>query len=197
VGGSIDNYEGGGWKKFNTPTNDLVDSFEAEHDSIRLNNSITFLNITGQWTDPYWPANHYPFLTKYNDPANGTNDVYVIRLADILLLKAEALANQGDLDGALDLVNQVRDRVRLPHKSSSDQTEVLEIIANERRLELAFEGHRWFDLVRTGKALEVMNSQKDGQGNPLNYDVQPYQLVYPIPQEQIDLNPFLTQNPGY
>jgi hypothetical protein len=190
-------YEGGGWKKFNTPTNDLVDSFEAENDNIRLNNSITFLDVTGQWTDPYWPLNHYPFLTKYNDPANGTNDVYMIRLADILLLKAEALANQGDLSGALELVNQVRARVNLPPKSSSDQNEVLEIIANERRLELAFEGHRWYDLVRTGKALEVMNSQTDGQGHPLNYNVQPYELLYPIPQEQLDLNPLLTQNPGY
>jgi len=123
--------------------------------------------------------------------------VYVIRLADILLLKAEALAHSGDLAGALDLVNQVRSRVKLPAKSSSDQNEVLDITANERRLELAFEGHRWFDLIRTGKALDVMNSQKDGQGNPLNYDVQPYQLIYPVPQEQIDLNPFLTQNPGY
>jgi hypothetical protein len=197
VGGDIGNYQGGGWKKFNTPTNDLVNDFLAEHDSIRLNNSITFLDITGQWTDPYWPANHYPFLTKYNDPANGLNDVYMIRLADILLLKAEALANGGDLVGALALVNEVRARVKLPPKSSTDQNAVLDIIANERRLELAFEGHRWFDLVRTGKALDVMNSQKDGQGNPLNYDVQPYQLIYPIPQEQIDLNPFLTQNPGF
>jgi len=107
------------------------------------------------------------------------------------------LAHNGDLPGALDLVNEVRARVNLPPKSSSDQNEVLNIILNERRLELAFEGHRWFDLVRTGKAIEVMNSQKDGQGNPLNYNVQPYRLVYPIPQEQIDLNPFLTQNPGY
>lgn len=197
VGGSIGNYEGGGWKKFNEPTNDLVNDFLSEGDSIRLNNSITFLDITGQWTDQYWPANHYPFLTKFNDPANGLNDVYIIRLADILLLKAEALAHTGDLPGALTLVNQVRARVKLAPKSSSNMDDVLSIIANERRLELAFEGHRWFDLVRTGKAIDVMNSQTDGQGNPLNYDVQPYQLVYPIPQEQIDLNPLLTQNPGF
>jgi hypothetical protein len=197
VGGSIGNYEGGGWKKFNTPANDLVNDFLAEGDNIRLDNSVTFLNITGQWTDPYWTLNHYPFLTKYNDPANGTNDVYIIRLADILLLKAEALAHNGDLPGALALVNQVRARVNLAPKSSSNADDVLNIIANERRLELAFEGHRWFDLVRTGKAIEVMNSQKDGQGNSLNYDVQPYQLIYPIPQEQIDLNPLLTQNPGF
>jgi hypothetical protein len=197
VGGSIGNYEGGGWKKFNEPSNDLVNDFLSEGDSIRLNNSITFLNITGQWTDQYWATNHYPFLTKYNDPANGLNDVYIIRLADILLLKAEALAHGNDLSGALKLVNEVRARVKLAPKSSSDANTVLDIIANERRLELAFEGHRWFDLVRTGKAIEVLNAQKDGQGKPLNYNVQPYQLIYPIPQEQIDLNPLLTQNEGF
>ncbi len=197
VGGSIGNYEGGGWKKFNLPSNDLVNDFLSEGDNIRLDNSITFLNISGQWTDQFWGAGHYPFLTKFNDPANGINDVYIIRLADILLLKAEALAHQNNLDGALAIVNQVRARVKLAPKSSSNADEVLNIIANERRLELAFEGQRWFDLVRTGKAIEVLNAQKDGQGKPINYNVQPYQLIYPIPQEQIDLNPLLTQNDGF
>jgi hypothetical protein len=197
VGGSIGNYEGGGWKKFNTPTNDLVNVFEAEGDSIRLKASITFLDISGQWIDPNWPAAHYPFLTKFNDPANGTNDVYILRLADILLLKAEALVQKGDINGAMDLVNQVRARVKLDPKTAASAEQANEIIANERRLELAFEGHRWFDLVRTGKAIEVMNAQKGGNGANLNYNVQPHQLILPIPQTQIDLNPLLTQNPDY
>lgn len=197
VGGDIGHYEGGGWKKFNTPTNDLVNAFNAEGDSIRLNASITFLDITGQWTDPNWPANHYPFLTKYNDPANGTNDFYLIRLADILLLKAEALVKKGDIVNAMTLVNQVRARVNLSPKTASSADDADAIIANERRLELAFEGQRWFDLVRTGKALQVMNAQKGGNGQSLNYNVPEYKLIYPIPQEQLDLNPKLTQNPGY
>ena len=197
VGGSIGNYEGGGWKKFNQPSNDLVNAFVAENDNIRLNASVTFVDITGQWIDKNWPSNHYPFLTKYNDPANGTNDIYMIRLADILLLKAEALVKKADIPGALDLVNQVRARVGLTPKTASGADEADDIIANERRLELAFEGHRWFDLVRTGKAIQVMNAQKDGSGASLNYDVQPYELIFPIPQTQIDLNPLLTQNPEY
>ena len=197
VGGSPGHYEGGGWKKFNTPSNDLVNAFNAEGDNIRLNASITFLDITGQWQDPNWPANHYPFLTKFNDPANGTNDFYLIRLADILLLKAEALVAKGDINGAMTLVNQVRARVNLPPKSASGADDANAIIANERRLELAFEGQRWFDLVRTGKAIQVMNAQKGGNGQNLNYNVQEYRLIYPIPQEQLDLNPKLTQNPGY
>lgn len=197
VGGSTGNYEGGGWKKFNTPTNDLVNAFNSENDNIRLNASITFLDITGQWTDPYWPSNHYPFLTKFNDPANGINDVYLIRLADILLLRAEAYNAGGDVGSAANLVNQVRARVSLPPTTASSQSDMALAIEKERRLELAFEGHRWFDLLRTGRAIEVMNAQKDGNGNNLNYNVQPYQLVWPIPQTQLDLNPLLTQNPDY
>jgi len=197
VSGSIGNYDGGSYKKFNTPTNDLVNAFLAEGDTTRLNNSVTFLDVTGKWIDPYWPANHYPFLTKYNDPENGINDVYMIRLPDILLLKAEALVQKSDIPGAMALVNQVRARVNLAPKTAANADDANAIIANERRLELAFEGYRWFDLLRTGKAIEVMNNQKDGNGHPLNYNVQPYQLIFPVPQTQIDLDPFLTQNPNY
>jgi hypothetical protein len=197
VGGSIGHYEGGGWKKFNLPSNDLVNLFNSEGDSVRLNNSITFLDITGQFTDPNWPPNHYPFLTKYNDPADGINDFYVIRLPDIMLLKAEALVKANDLPGALELVNMIRARVGLDPKTGASAEAVDKIIADERRMELAFEGHRWFDLVRTGKAIEVMNAQVGGSGNSLNYNVQPHQLIMPVPQNQIDLNPRLDQNPGY
>ena len=197
VGGSPGNYEGGGWKKFNLPTNDLVALFNSEGDSIRLNNSITFLDITGQFTDPNWPSTHYPFLTKYNDPASGLNDFYVIRLPDIMLLKAEALVKANDLAGALAIVTTIRARVGLGPKTGATADEVNKIIADERRMELAFEGHRWFDLVRTGKAIEVMNAQTGGAGNNLNYNVQPHNLIMPVPQNQIDLNPRLDQNPGY
>ena len=118
-------------------------------------------------------------------------------MADILLLKAEALVQKSDIAGALQLVNQVRARVKLAPETASNPTDANNIILTERRLELAFEGQRWFDLVRTGKAIEVMNAQKDGNGASLNYNVQPYQLIYPIPQEQLDLNALLTQNPNY
>ncbi|MGN6342054.1 MAG: RagB/SusD family nutrient uptake outer membrane protein [Ginsengibacter sp.] len=187
---------GGGWKKFSTPTNDLVNTFREEGDSVRLHASISFVDYG--WSDPYWknPGN-YPILSKYNDPNNGTNDFYAIRLADILLLRAEAYNNKGDITDAASLVNQVRKRVDLPNTTAATQADMAQAIATERRLELAFEGHRRFDLIRTGKAIEVMNAQKDGAGNNLNYNVQPYQLVYPVPQQQLDLNPKLVQNPGY
>jgi hypothetical protein len=187
---------GSGWKKFETPSNDLINTFSTEKDNIRLNASITFVDYG--WDDPYWKdKNSYPIISKYNDPNNGTNDFYQIRLADILLLRAEAYNASGNMASAAALVNQVRARVSLPATAAASQTDMALAIETERRLELAFEGQRWFDLVRTNRAIEVMNAQKDGSGNALNYNVQPYQLIYPIPQTQLDLNPLLTQNPNY
>lgn len=187
---------GSGWKKFSTPTNDLVNTFRAEGDSVRLHASITFVNYG--WADPYWhDPNYYPILSKYNDPNNGINDFYPIRLADILLLRAEAYNNANDVGDAAPLVNMVRNRVNLANTTAANQADMAAAIAQERRLELAFEGQRRFDLIRTGKAIEVMNAEKDGQGNNLNYNVQQNELIYPVPQQQMDLNPKLVQNDGY
>jgi hypothetical protein len=71
-------------------------------------------------------------------------------------------------------------------------------VANERRLELAFEGHRWFDLVRTGKVLETMNTlQNRDEGRRVMEELTEERVLFPVPQAQIDINPNLTQNPGY
>jgi len=67
----------------------------------------------------------------------------MLRLADIILLKAEALNNLGDVTGAAILVNQIRTRVSLPNTTASDKTSMALAIEKERRLELAFEGFRW------------------------------------------------------
>ncbi len=186
----------GGWKKFETPTNDLVSTFRAEGDSIRLHASITFVDYG--WSDPYWsdPGN-FPVLSKYNDPNSGINDFYIIRLSDILLLRAEAYTAKGDVNDAAILVNKVRARVSLPATTATSASDMTLAIEKERRLELAFEGHRWFDLLRTGRAKTVMNAQQNGSGANLGYNVQDYELVYPVPQTQLDINPKLTQNPGY
>jgi hypothetical protein len=120
-----------------------------------------------------------------------------MRLADILLLRAEAYNAKNDVANAATLVNEVRTRVGLAATTAASQSDMALAIEKERRLELAFEGHRWFDLVRTGRAIDVMNAEKDGSGNSLNYNVQPYQLIFPIPSNQLDINPLLKQNPGY
>ena len=189
-------FYGDDWKKFNIPSNDLVQAFDAEGDDIRKNSSVAFLNVTGKWTDEHWPAANYPFINKYRD-FSGAQNFILIRLADILLLKAEALNELGDVDGAAELVNQVRARVDLDPTTAATQADMRMAIAKERRLELAFEGHRWFDLKRTGRAIEVINSLEDGTGNNLGYQLTETKLVWPIPQSERDKNTKLTQNPGY
>lgn len=186
------------WKKFNLPANDLVFAYDAEGDTTRKNASIIFLDITGKWSDANWPQTHYPFINKYRNFEEGSNQNFIfIRLADILLLKAEALNELGDLAGAAALVNQVRHRANLQDTPASDQQSMRLAIEKERRLELAFEAHRWFDLKRTGRAIEVMNSAKGPDGTPFGYNLTQNHLVWPIPQSEMDKNSKLVQNPGY
>ena len=181
---------GTGWKRFNTPTNDLVKAFDDEGDVIRKNASISFKNVsTDGWSDNFWPKSNYPFINKYR--ADDKSDSYIIRLADILLLKAEAQNETSAAGWAQSkvIVDQIRKRVNLGRTPAADQASMRLAIEKERRLELAFEGHRWFDLVRTNRAIAVMNAQKDGSGNSLNYNVTAAKILFPIPQAEIDRNP--------
>lgn len=187
------------WAKWITPSRDLIDAFQKENDVIRMNASI-------KWGNPPWsihyPSSHYPFMYKMR---SNLNSIIKIRLADILLLKAEAYANLGDNPGnlaeAAKLVNQVRTRAKLnnlPASVTSSKEEMKNAVLNERRLELAFEGHRWFDLVRTDKAISVINTlnQRD-EGRIQMLPLTEETILLPIPQEAIDKNPSLTQNKGY
>ena len=186
------------WKKFNIPSNDLVAAFDAENDVIRKASSITFLDVSGKWSDIHWPQTSYPFINKYRINISPSPQNYIfLRLADILLLKAEALNETGDVGGAAALVNQIRSRVSLPNTSAGDQDAMRLAIEKERRLELAFEGHRWYDLKRTGRAIEVINNAKGVDGVSLGYTLNENKLLWPIPQSEIDKNTKLVQNPGY
>lgn len=186
------------WKKFNIPSNDLVKAFDQEQDVIRKDASIIWLDVSGKWSDPHWPQTHYPFINKYRNFQEGSdqNNIF-IRLADILLLKAEALNEMGDLNGAKGLVDQIRARVDLSPTTANTKEAMRLAIEKERRLELAFEGHRWYDLKRTGRAIEVINAATGVGGQPLGYMLNENRLVWPIPQAELDKNTKLIQNPGY
>jgi hypothetical protein len=123
----------------------------------------------------------------------GFEDIHAIRYGEILLILAEGLAEQGgtaNLQEAVGHVNAIRNRAGAPLYEYGDdltnQAEVLNAIYLERRLELAFEGEYWFDLVRTGRAASVLAP---------NFDA--WEGLWPIPVGERDVAPNLTQNPGY
>lgn len=186
------------WAKYLTPSRDLIRAFESEGDNIRMEESMIF--ATPKWTnhykqdDPYF----YPFMYKLR---NNATSIIKIRFADILLMKAEALVEQNKLSEAATLVNRVRNRVKLnklPADIVASQSKMRDAVLKERRLELAFEGHRWFDLVRTGRVLETMNTLalRDEGRRPMEVLTEE-RVLFPVPQTQLDINPSLIQNKGY
>lgn len=183
------------WKKWFTPSRDLIAAFDKAGDTERKNQTIVYASV--EWSLHY-PAKNYPFMYKYRSKYHS---VIKLRLADILLLKAEALVAQGNLAQAATIVNTIRTRAKLPNLTSditSSKTKMEDAVLNERRLELAFEGQRWFDLVRTGKVYEVMNTLNlRDPGRLTMNEVTEDKLIMPIPQAQIDKNPSMVQNPGY
>lgn len=119
-------------------------------------------------------------------PVN-TSPNYVLRTAEVYLIRAEARAKKTtpDLDGAVSDLNEVRLRSGIEKTTAVTQQEIVLAIENERRVEFALEPHRWFDLVRTGRAAAVL-----GVSNPNKY-------IFPIPAAEILANPALEQNPDY
>ncbi|RNI21840.1 RagB/SusD family nutrient uptake outer membrane protein [Rufibacter latericius] len=123
---------------------------------------------------------------------NGTSDdpAFLLRISEQYLIRAEARVKKAapDLAGALADVNAIRERARLEKLTLTDAPGLLLAIEQERKLELAFEGHRWFDLIRTGRAQAVLGI------------TDPNKFLYPIPNADIVADPDLgpeDQNPGY
>jgi hypothetical protein len=135
-------------------------------------------SFIAQTTQGLWYGNLY-----YRSPA--TDPAYVIRIAEVYLNRAEARARQTNLTGALADLNAVRDRAGLTGSTATSQADILLAIENERRVEFPFEAHRWFDLVRTGRAAAVLGVT----------DANKYLL--PIPLDQLTADKALQQNPGY
>jgi len=157
--------------------------------------------------------NQFPWVSALNYD--------IIRLADVLLFKAEALIETGNLEGARAIVNQIRRRANTDKVLNAngtpagnykvaeyltpwpDAVTAREAVRLERRLELALEGHRFFDLVRWGIADQVMNDHFSREKSRRTYlstarFVKGTHEYFPIPQSQLNLSKGqLTQNPGY
>ncbi len=187
------------WAKWITPSRDLINEFTAEGDNVRYPESVVWRDCT--WSN-YYPADNYAFMYKCR--ANAVS-IIKIRYADILLLKAEAKIvgeSTRDLAGAADIIDKVRQRAGLGKLSNTvraSQEALFDAYLKERRLELCFEGQRWFDLVRLNMVEKIMNavyakdSGRHAQRNIFNENS--YRLA--IPQGAIDQNDNLVQNPGY
>lgn len=181
------------WAKWVTPSRSIIAAYDAAGDTERKNASIVYDSCT--WSTCY-PADEYAFMHKV--PTNASSTL-LMRLGEIYLLHAEGLAGQGDLAGATAYVNRTRARAGLSAiQTPSDYESMVSAILDERRLELSFEGFRFYDLVRYGRAKEVhdaMNAQDPYWQirRPLSEN----DVLFPIPQSELDKNPNLTQNPGY
>ncbi|MBP1617428.1 MAG: rane protein [Bacteroidetes bacterium] len=191
---------GDSWKKFNTPSYKLINAYESEGDTIREAASVLFEDCTGYYSDDVWGTTiPFAYKLKSANSWNSSNNIIYLRLADIILLKAEALNETDDLSGAITLLNQIRERVGLADKNPTTQSDMRLAIENERFLELAFEGHRWFDLKRTGRAIDVMSAAETRASTSTLYgsSITTTDLLWPIPSTAIQLNSNLTQNDGY
>jgi hypothetical protein len=190
---------------FNIPTQDFVDEFFKEgFEDPRLKSTVFrvgdamgdrgvfTLAATGDMPHIYYAKKYFNNKSEdapFGDPnPNGGSNDRVIRFADVLLTHAEAAARASDEASALASLNRVRARVGIPAVSAAGAG-LLDAIYHERRVELGLESHRFFDLVRTGRAPQVL-------GN-LGFTAGVHE-VFPIPQSQIlATNGALTQNPGY
>jgi len=208
----------GGW---NVPTQDLVNAYEPNDKRLDASVAVTkghfdkdkyfIADSVTSVLNPH-PANDSTkyFIRKFYHPPypairyNTDQDWYVYRYADVLLMLAESLNEQGLTGDALPYLNKVRNRAGLADVTVTDQAVVRDTIAHERRVELAFENKRWFDLVRTDKAIDVMTAYGIKQKATYSflpassYNVTTNKMIYAIPFRENQLNPAgLWQNPGY
>lgn len=178
------------WRRYCTPTHELIAKFSAEDK--RFASTVVYKEVP---YDTYYPSNHYPIANKIRKK---DSDIILMRFADILLLKAEALVELNKSGEAIAIVNEIRNRAGLQNLSESlPQSEARLAVERERQLELVLEGQRWYDLLRNDRMVEVMRQHRDKNGQLLFPDLQEFHKLWPIPQSEKDSNPNLTQNEGY
>ena len=201
-----------GWG-FSLPTQQLYDAYangDQRRDITILEPALTAYSPsrenTGYFSKKYLPTQENEDTRTGSDPLNYDNNYRSIRYSDVLLMAAEAAAQSGGAN-SISYLNQVRNRAfgnnshDYPYNGESD---LLVAIADERRLEFAGEGHRFFDLVRTGKAKAAFDNYNSTRPNPtpeteINFTVNKNE-VFPIPLVELELaNAIGTwgQNPGY
>lgn len=183
----------GGTGGNNVPEMDIYNAYEEGDLRRDFSMSLGYYDNrkNNEWVESRYVCKFMDVPYQNND---ASNNYPVIRYADVLLMYAEALNQNGKTAEACRYLNMTRRRgfgyqtteTSPVDLQTTDKTQFERMVEQERRVELAFENHRWFDLIRTGRAVEVMKSK----GFTLNET----NLICPIPQKQIDVNPKLTQN---
>jgi len=185
------------------PTRDLANAYE-ENDLRRWTILDSILLDDGTYQKDLGARKFVDFTTGIS--GDGGVNFTALRYADVLLMRAEALNEIGYVaDGeAFTLLNQIRTRAGLPSKTSTNPVDSLRIanqaefrlaMEQERRIEFVYEQQRWFDLVRTGRAVTVVNAYFDNIG--WDFELTSTETLMPIPQGEIDVAPELEQNDGY
>jgi hypothetical protein len=171
-----------------------LDAFNAENDAIRRDATIIFRNETMYDGREIGNTENEMYNEKAYSSANGGADdtdknLRYLRLGEVYLIKAEAANELGNTAEALTALNAIRSRVKLPNSTATGQVAIRQAIWKERRLELAMEHDRWFDLVRTKQAEAAMKAA----GKPF----QAKHYLFPIPDNQIIQTPDMIQNTGW
>ncbi|MBC3788813.1 RagB/SusD family nutrient uptake outer membrane protein [Spirosoma utsteinense] len=192
---------------FNAPTPSISSAYEAGDPRKVISMSDGYVSVaTGKAVNEKYVKKYYDVSFSASD---NDNNWIELRLADTYLLYAEALVRQGkQQDVALNYLNKIRQRARnstgatagilSDYKPFTSEGDFLLAIEKERRVELAFENHRWFDLVRTERAKEVMTQEQTEQTGFSPAAWNNNMLLFPIPLQVIQSNPEkIKQNPGY
>ena len=171
------------------PTKQFKSLYSAEDNRFNLINTYTKISSSlyamTKWMDTY----DAQFTTQVG------NDFPMLRYADVVLMYAEALGQQGNISEALTYLNKTRKRAGLTELTEAevaDKKAFIQELASERGREFALEGQRWFDLVRLGLAVDYFKG--------LGYSLDDHNLLFPIPQDQIEIvndKSILWQNPGF
>ncbi|MGN7889997.1 RagB/SusD family nutrient uptake outer membrane protein [Dyadobacter endophyticus] len=195
-------YPGGG-AGIARPTESLYNSYTSndKRKAVTFITSFVYNNVTTTLSisDPdFTKAVSFQKFWDKTAKTNGGEGTSrpVLRYADVLLMHAEALneSNDGPNAEAYAALNKVRTRAGLTPLSALTYQAFKEAVWLERRLELTFENSRRYDLVRTGRLIEAVKAENSFNRNAL---ILPHHVLLPIPQNDMDVNPKLVQNPGY
>ncbi len=176
-----------GAKGHNLPTKEIYNLYTADD-----KRKSAYIGIT---------SNGVPYTKKIVKTssviADGGSNIVVLRIADVYLMMAECYAQANDFMNANLYLNKIKTRAGITNVNLASQQALLAEIDKERRLELIGEGHRWFDLVRTGKAVQVMTQHFATTPGYSTATIDQHNLLMPVPQGQINTDPAIKQNPGY